>query len=679
MSEVQATTTRAFDPSRRLRDRHDDLLREWEASETTLETMARERVRTFVGQCLEHVARALAGGSTPPTPDLGALTGSDDLPSAARATVFLRGLVLRQLEIDDRPLLCEQRIAAEVLDRALLDIVHRLDEMRSSAEERASRFAASERGAREREERLRAALDASELGTWEWDLRTNAMEWSERAKALFGIGPQDQVDCSRFLSFFVPDDRDAIRELIEQARVGHDGGFSLEHRVVRADTGEERWVATRGCTQFDEQKRPRRVFGTVLDITAARRREQRARFVAEASKLLASSLDHRTTIAHVAQMAIPEVCDFCSVDIFERGGDTADRVAFAHRNAEKLAIGTELRRRWGPHDVLVEVARGGRVVVFPEVTREMLQQHARDPEHFELLERAQVRSAILVPLATRGEVLGVMVLGHSDSGRRFGEHDVQLAEELGRLASQAIANAQLHREVTTAAALRERMLAIVSHDLRSPLAAIDLGSAVLLELPATQRDPLVQKQVALIRRNVDRMSRLIGDLLDMSSIQAGALTLERSPCALGALLAETLEAHEPLAREKSIALRSEVHVGERVACCDRDRIHQVLSNLLGNAIKFSEPGGEVRLLAEERGTEARVTVIDTGPGIPEADLPHVFELFWKGSRHGTGLGLFIARGIVEAHGGRIGVESRSREGSTFWFTLPLNGPGAAEP
>lgn len=441
--------------------------------------------------------------------------------------------------------------------------------------------------------------------------------------------------------------------------------------------------------------REQRVAEEVLDQTLARLIDRlgargdaatrHTRLITDASALLASSLDYRTTIAHVAEIVVPELCDWCTVDVVERDGALRDHVGIAHRDARKMQLMQEMRRRFGPTRDLLEAMHEGQPLLITDLRLESLTERAFGPEHVEMLARLDPRSVICVPLAAQDRVLGVLTLGQSDSGRRFDDRDVQLAEELARLASNAIVNAELHHRATEAIELRERVLSVVSHDLRSPLAAIDLAGAVLLELPATRGNTFVQKQLTLVRRNVGRMSRLIGDLLDMSSIQAGRLSLEREPCALVPLLAETLEAHQDAAREQTIALESDLRMGEHVlAPCDRDRVHQVLSNLLGNAIKFCEAGAEITLSAEVRGREARIAVVDTGPGIPEPELPHVFELFWKSPRHrGTGLGLFIARGIVEAHGGRMGVQSEEQRGSTFWFTLPLgegpsNGSDAAE-
>jgi signal transduction histidine kinase len=219
---------------------------------------------------------------------------------------------------------------------------------------------------------------------------------------------------------------------------------------------------------------------------------------------------------------------------------------------------------------------------------------------------------------------------------------------------------------------REEILAVVSHDLKNPLGAINLAAAMLAGKPSA--DPRKRKQVETIQRAANRMDHLIGDLLDMATIQAGRLAVERKPESPGALVTEAVEAHEPAAREKGIALALECDVEEQRLWCDRERILQVFGNLLGNAIKFCRSGDVITVRGRADDRAVRFDVADTGPGISENELPHIFEPYWSAKRHakkGTGLGLYIAKGIVEAHDGHIWVESRQGEGATFSFTLPL--------
>lgn len=219
--------------------------------------------------------------------------------------------------------------------------------------------------------------------------------------------------------------------------------------------------------------------------------------------------------------------------------------------------------------------------------------------------------------------------------------------------------------------LREEILAVVSHDLRNPLGVVRTSTELLLK-KATE--PRAVRQLSMIRRAAGRMERLIADLLDMASIQAGRLSLELRPHDVLALLEDALQSQEPLAREKGVTLLRGPAPEGAVVRCDRERIVQVFSNLVGNAIKFCEGGAGVTLSASLRARDVIFVVADDGPGIAANDVGSIFLPYWSSTGHGkrgTGLGLYICRSIVEAHGGSIWVESRPGMGATFRFTLPL--------
>jgi signal transduction histidine kinase len=273
---------------------------------------------------------------------------------------------------------------------------------------------------------------------------------------------------------------------------------------------------------------------------------------------------------------------------------------------------------------------------------------------------------MFVPLSARGRPLGVMTLVSSEP---FEAADLTLAEEVGRRAGTAIDNARLYEEAERASRARENLLTVVSHDLRNPLSAI-LMSATMLERSASEGR--VGNHARTISRSATRMERLISDLLDFAQVQAGKLAIKRQVTDTGGLVRDTVEMLAPMAEKKRLRLDAEDGEDLRV-CCDRDRALQILSNLVGNALKFTPEGGAVTIRVTRRGAEAEFEVEDTGPGIPEAQLAHIWERFWQAREqdHGIGLGLSIARGLVEAHGGRIWVESTVGEGTTFSFTLPL--------
>ena len=229
-------------------------------------------------------------------------------------------------------------------------------------------------------------------------------------------------------------------------------------------------------------------------------------------------------------------------------------------------------------------------------------------------------------------------------------------------------------EARLAVRTREEVLAVVSHDLKNPLGSIALSTQLLRRLiPSGEEGERMRNHARTIERSVERMDRLIRDLLDMASIQAGQLKLDQARYEVGELVREGLLLLEPLAIEKRIELRTWLPRERYWVCCDRERVFQVLSNLVGNALKFTPEGGTVTVVVEPEGDFVRFSIQDTGPGIPPEALPHLFEPFWQAkdtARMGTGLGLTISRGIVETHGGWLEVESAPGLGSTFSFTLP---------
>jgi signal transduction histidine kinase len=270
--------------------------------------------------------------------------------------------------------------------------------------------------------------------------------------------------------------------------------------------------------------------------------------------------------------------------------------------------------------------------------------------------------------------VGRLVLGRTRAGARFGEQEVALAEELGRRAAMAVENARLFGEARAATEARQHTLAVVAHDLRNPLTAIRMeaemiGSMLRPTAGAYERDGL-ERIVGM----TGRMDGLIQDLLEVSRMERGSLSLEAMPHDPAALLAEAAQALRPLATVHKLTLEVRAEAGLPEVHADGARVVQVVSNLVGNAVKFTPGGGSVTLGCAAGEGEVRFSVADTGPGIPPEQVPHIFGAFWQArhaDRRGLGLGLSIARGLVEAHGGRIWVESEPGRGSVFVFTLPL--------
>jgi len=239
---------------------------------------------------------------------------------------------------------------------------------------------------------------------------------------------------------------------------------------------------------------------------------------------------------------------------------------------------------------------------------------------------------------------------------------------------QGAAGRRLRQELRQAMRFREDLLAIVSHDLRSPLAAINLSAALLARQSQAESNARIHKQLETILRASGRMERLIGNLLDLANIESGRLEVDPGVCDATMLLEEAVELHAPAAAAKGVQVAAAAGVQGVQVHCDHARIQRVFSHLLSNAIKFSGSGTVIRLLAAQEDDRVRFTVADSGPGIAPERLGRLFEPYRSAGnrvRKGTGLGLFIAKGIVEAHRGRLWVDSTPGEGSAFHFTLPL--------
>ncbi|MEJ7759337.1 MAG: ATP-binding protein [Gemmatimonadaceae bacterium] len=272
-----------------------------------------------------------------------------------------------------------------------------------------------------------------------------------------------------------------------------------------------------------------------------------------------------------------------------------------------------------------------------------------------------------------GQMLGVIQLWDKKEGD-FDESDEAVLTQLAQLASVALENARLFKAAQEATRARDDLVAIVSHDLRNPLHTIHMAASFLLEVaPATDRRVMARRQLEVIQRAATRANRLIKDLLDVARIQAGGLAVDPVSVDVNSLVLEAMESASPLAGASQINVLTDVEAGAGSARADRERVLQVFANLIGNAIKFTPKGGEIRIQAKAAGAEVNFTVVDTGPGIPQENLAHVFDRYWQAkstAKLGTGLGLSIAKGIVEAHGGRIWVESPPQSGAAFSFTLP---------
>jgi signal transduction histidine kinase/DNA-binding NarL/FixJ family response regulator len=423
------------------------------------------------------------------------------------------------------------------------------------------------------------------------------------------------------------------------------------------------------CAGLDAQ-----MLGRAVRYATERKRaeaaERRARFLLEAGRLLASSLEREKVLEAIATLAVPALADCCTIVVEDQGELRCE--LWRHRDEEKQPLLDALVALGLPSDPGHPTARALRLgfpVLMPDLSVEPLVGH---PEELRVLQRLAPTSWLTVPFPGRNRTLGALNLAITDGPRRFGAEELALASELASRASLALENAQLYRQAQQAVRARDEMLAIVSHDLRNPLNVVSV-TAALMQRQAGD-DERQRRQLGKIRLATQRMTTLIRDLLDVAQLEAGRFRVEPGPYPAAQVIEEALELVRPLAVEKGLRLEVEIAGELPEIQVEHTRALQVFSNLLGNGIKFTPAGGRVTVEATELDGFVRFVVSDTGPGIAADDLPRIFDRFWRAresSQDGTGLGLSIARGIVEAHGGRLWAESTVGQGSRFFFTFPI--------
>lgn len=437
-------------------------------------------------------------------------------------------------------------------------------------------------------------------------------------------------------------------------------------------------MATRSVEATGEHPAANRSLRELEDSVARLERERAellqardaARFLARSARALSASLDYRDTLSAIAHAAVPALADTCFVDILEeREQLKREEVAFSSERERISAEQASLL--WPLPDAAglpMQALKSGKALLVNADDPGALPSAARNG-----LSNGRRANALCVPLTARSRTFGTLTLLSSDPTRRYTKADLEIATELAEQAAAALFNARLYQVSRNAIRAREDVLAMVSHDLRAPLQTIKLATVALMKLSAPGASG--QRQLDAIMRGVNRMERMVSDLLDLTSIEAGHLSVDRQGHEIYGLIRDAFEMLSPLARTKGIDLKVEVLAPPRSVLCDRERVLQVFSNLVGNAIKFTKDGGSVAIRAELERTHACFAVRDNGPGIPESVRVHLFERYWQAQdaskKSGRGLGLYIAKGIVEAQGGRIWFESELGAGSTFYFTLPL--------
>jgi PAS domain S-box-containing protein len=502
-------------------------------------------------------------------------------------------------------------------------------------------------------ERYALVAQATNDVIWDWDAEHETIVWNDALQTMFGYAP-DQIDnrLRWWDSHLHPDDRERVVAGINGIIEKGGSSWTDEYRFERAD-GSFTEVLDRGYIARSEDGTPIRMIGAMLDVTERKRAERIATFMAEASAILASSLDYHATLAKVAELTVPLLADSCFVDL-RRTGDVCERLASVHD---------------GDADLFSDLVRDVVVTGAPRLLEHI---DPADPLH-----ARGIRSALIAPLVvvSSDRPLGALTLAMSHSKRVLADRDRRVVEDVARRAAMAIEHARLYDDAQKANLAKDEFLAILSHELSTPLTIILGWSGILSRDDVTQEEML--RGVESIRAGALAQAQLIDDVLDLSRVTTGKLRLDVQPVSIGQLVADSLTAVRVAAAAKRIDLIAPDTTTAGTVLGDENRLRQVIWNLLTNAIKFTPPGGRVTVALENTPGTVRLIVTDTGRGIAREFLAHVFEPFRQADASttrvhgGLGLGLAIVRYLVEGHGGTVSAFSDGVDlGARFVVELP---------
>jgi PAS domain S-box-containing protein len=498
----------------------------------------------------------------------------------------------------------------------------------------------------------------------------NPLYLNPAGRRMVGLSLDHPIAGSRLLDYYAPNERARAEHVILKP-TAEDGVWAGRTSFRNWKTEESIPVSHTHFTIRDRDTGRTLGTGTITrDMSERQRIETRQAFFVEVSEILSSTLDYEQTLANIAELAVRDLADFCVVDTVGEQGEVR-RLKVAARDPARAWVSGVLENLdiAPPRRYFTEAAvKSMRTIVVEHYSPRRSEELAQNDAHLAALRALDARSAIIVPLVAHGQPVGAIAFISSSPTRVYGKADVPMLEELARRAALSIENARLYRVAQRAIRSRDDVLAIVAHDLRNPLNAIGLQAEML----ATSAVEGQRARIEGIERSAARMNRLVEDLLDVARLEEDRLRLDCAAVSVRELLGDSVRAHEALAASASIELVIEAAPERSEIWADRDRVLQILENLIGNAVRFTPSGGCITVGAEARDTSVLFWVADTGSGIEPEHQPHVFDRFWqaRGGRHGAGLGLPIVKGLVEAHGGQIWLDSTPGRGSTFWFTIP---------
>lgn len=419
-----------------------------------------------------------------------------------------------------------------------------------------------------------------------------------------------------------------------------------------------------------------RAWGTQRDITKQKHAEERKAFLEKVSNTLAVSLDQDVTLQHIAKLLVPYLADYCRIAIVDKDLSIKE-LTVSHQDPTKVSLVEALFDTYknlpkATHGI-PSLLKNGKPEIIERVDKADLKEFKNNQKLIKIIKELKLRSYIGVPLIARGKVLGAMTLSSIKENRYYTNEDLLYLEEIAQRVALTLDNIRLYKEAQDAITLRDDFISVASHELKTPVTSVKIYTQTLQKLAKKSKDVLSENSLEKMNRQIDKLTDLIYNLLDISKIQTGRMEYTMKKFFFDDMVIETVEMMQQMYTHKLIVkgtTKAEIYG-------DEERLNQVLSNLINNAVKYSPASDKIIISLSKKRKEIKVSIHDFGIGMNNAYLEKIFDRFYRITEQhdrtfpGLGIGLYISKEIIDRHEGKLWVESKEGKGSVFHFTIPI--------
>ena len=530
-------------------------------------------------------------------------------------------------------------------------------------------------------ETLKLALESAKMGTFKANFISNDIEISDRAKEILGVEVPMKLGLKEAAMWIHPDFKEEMRLSIKNS-LGITGGFEEEFMIKPMDGTSPKWVKVTGKASFSQDNVPKTMIGTIIDITKRKKRESLLEYLNNAGEELALALDTSVALQKISELIVPKFADWFTINLVN--GDDVELLFIKNADQDYVDWAIEHRKQ-KPMKVSEltlkgHILRTGESLLIPVVTENIIYAANLDEEQTKLIIQMNLRSSIVVPMKIKNTITGTVNFISTVEGKQYDEEDLNFAKDFAIRIGLALENARLHEQAqqeikarVEAESKKDEFISVASHELKTPMTTLTASIQMLKRLYT--KDPLsvsITKLIDTSDKSASKLGVLVRELLNVSRLEEGQLKLTKSWFKLSQVINECCD-HVSLLGTHNLLIEGDIDLE---VFADPHRIDQVIVNFINNAVKYSPEFSDIRLLVEQQGNCAKLSVIDKGIGIEEGKMAYLFDRYYRVDTSGVqysglGLGLYISAEIIRLHNGEIGVSSEEGKGATFWFTIPI--------